>query len=254
MTYGSFFLPTRVWKPVTWPIASQFCGQPGLPSFSALSTPISRTDDALASDASARTASAASAREIRLTACIQHQSRATVAEPKAAVHARARPLLVPVRDAPAVEVVGRQLDLDPVAREDADVVAPHLSRDVAEHLVVVVELHAEHRVGQGLHDLALHLDLLFLAQSGVKTTKERGPRTADRGNSRGSSGPGRWPSPGRARGSCRPRSGGPRWRTGRRRARRYARPRRARPRRGRPAPCAWWPRAREWGRRRAAAR
>src|SRR5919199_292913 len=76
---------------------------------------------------------------------------------------RRRPsLLVPVRDPAAIEVVRRELDLHPVAREDADVVAPHLARDVPEHLVVVVELDAEHRVGKGLRDLPLHLDLLFL--------------------------------------------------------------------------------------------
>ena len=40
--------------------------------------------------------------------------------------------------------------------------AAHLARDVAEDLVVVVQLDAEHRVGQRLGDLALHLDLLFL--------------------------------------------------------------------------------------------
>src|SRR4051812_47433635 len=31
--------------------------------------------------------------------------------------------------------------------------------------MVVVELHPEHRVGEGLHDLSLHLDLLFLGQT-----------------------------------------------------------------------------------------
>src|SRR5581483_685192 len=74
-------------------------------------------------------------------------------------------LLVSVGDPTAIEVVRRELDLDPVAGQDADVVAPHLARDVAEHLVPVVELDLEHRVREGLDDLALHLDLLFLRQS-----------------------------------------------------------------------------------------
>src|SRR6185437_725042 len=73
-----------------------------------------------------------------------------------------RALLVAVGDAAAVEVVRRELDLDAVAGEDPDVMAAHLPRDVAQDLVVVVELDLEHRVGQGLRDLALHLDLLFL--------------------------------------------------------------------------------------------
>src|SRR3954454_1142760 len=99
------------------------------------------------------------------------------------------PLLVAVRDPPSVEVVRGELDLDAIAREDADVVAPHLAGDVPEDLVVVVELHAEHRVGEGLHDLSLHLDLVFLGQSGVNF-----------------SGPGRTPCPAPARGTCPPRS------------------------------------------------
>src|SRR5918998_4126678 len=67
-----------------------------------------------------------------------------------------------IDDARALEVVRRQLDADAVAREDADPEAPHLARDVAEHLVPVVQLDPEHRVGQGLGDLALELDLLLL--------------------------------------------------------------------------------------------
>src|SRR4029450_8736184 len=43
----------------------------------------------------------------------------------------ALPLLVPICDAAAVQVVGRQLDLHSVARQDADVVPPHLAGDVA---------------------------------------------------------------------------------------------------------------------------
>lgn len=39
---------------------------------------------------------------------------------------------------------------------------PHLSADVSEHFVPVVELHAEHRVGKGLGDRALELDRAIL--------------------------------------------------------------------------------------------
>jgi hypothetical protein len=77
-------------------------------------------------------------------------------------------LFVAVRYAPAFEVVGRQLDLHTVSAQDPDVVAAHLPGDVAEHHVVVVELHAEHRVRQRLDDLALHLDLLFFAHRARK--------------------------------------------------------------------------------------
>src|SRR5438093_1948195 len=67
-------------------------------------------------------------------------------------------LLVPVRDSATGQVVGRELHLDAVAGEDPDVVHPHLPRDVGENLVAVVELQAEHRVGEGLGDLALQHD------------------------------------------------------------------------------------------------
>src|SRR3954454_2934668 len=74
-------------------------------------------------------------------------------------------LPVAVDDAGAVEVVRRQLDAHAVAREDADAEAAHLPGDLAESHVIVVELHAEHRVGEGLDDLALELDLLFLCHA-----------------------------------------------------------------------------------------
>ena len=67
-------------------------------------------------------------------------------------------LLVAVDDAPAGQVVRRELDDDAVLGEDADVVLPHLSGDVCQNEVPVLQLNAEHRVGQGLHDLALDLD------------------------------------------------------------------------------------------------
>src|SRR3954468_14513280 len=85
-------------------------------------------------------------------------------------------LLVAVGDATPVEVVRRELDLHAVAGKDADVVAPHLAGDVPEDLVVVVELHAEHRVREGLGDLALHLNLVFLCQGAVKSTSSLGAR------------------------------------------------------------------------------
>src|SRR5204863_3461927 len=71
-------------------------------------------------------------------------------------------LAMPVDDPRAVEVVRGQLDPHAVTGQDADPKPPHLARDVPEHHVVVVELDAEHRVRQGLDDLALELDLFFL--------------------------------------------------------------------------------------------
>src|SRR3954447_2180798 len=70
-------------------------------------------------------------------------------------------LLVPVGDATPAEVVGRELDLHPVAGEDPDVVHPHLPRDVRQYLVTVLQLDAEHGVGQRLDDRAFHHDGVF---------------------------------------------------------------------------------------------
>ena len=67
-------------------------------------------------------------------------------------------LLESIGDAAAGEVVGRQLDANAVAGEDADVVHPHLPRDMAQHFVPVVELHPEHSVRKGLDDGAYYLN------------------------------------------------------------------------------------------------
>src|SRR3990170_2585922 len=55
-------------------------------------------------------------------------------------------------DPAAREVVGRGLDLDAVARKDADGVRAHLSRDPGEHVVSRVEVHPEHRARERLDD------------------------------------------------------------------------------------------------------
>src|SRR5918997_4666630 len=66
--------------------------------------------------------------------------------------------LVAVDDPAARQVVGRELDHDLVLGEDPDVVLAHLPADVRQDLVPVLELHPEHRVGQGLDDPPLDLD------------------------------------------------------------------------------------------------
>ena len=72
---------------------------------------------------------------------------------------------VPVGDPAAIEVVGAQLDLDLVAREDPDVVLPHLPGDGRENGVSApVELHPEHRARERFDDLSFDLDLLFLGR------------------------------------------------------------------------------------------
>src|SRR3984957_8867473 len=66
-------------------------------------------------------------------------------------------LLVAVHNAAPGQVVGRQLHHHPVLGQDADVVLPHLAADVGKHLVAVLQLNAEHRIGQRLDHAALDL-------------------------------------------------------------------------------------------------
>ena len=72
---------------------------------------------------------------------------------------------MPVDDPRAVEIVWRDLDANPIPRQDPDPEAAHLPGDVPEDHVVVVELHPEHCVRESLDDLALELDLFFLGQA-----------------------------------------------------------------------------------------
>src|SRR5215212_6933148 len=69
---------------------------------------------------------------------------------------------IPVRDPAAREVVRRQLHLHLVAREDPDVVLPHLPRDRGENAVPSVDFDAKHRARQGLGDLPFDLDRVLL--------------------------------------------------------------------------------------------
>src|ERR1700748_2656511 len=67
------------------------------------------------------------------------------------------PLLVPVNDATAAQVVRAELNDHPVVRQDTDVVHPHLPADVGEYLVPVVQLHTEEGIRQRLAHRALNL-------------------------------------------------------------------------------------------------
>src|SRR5262245_43214616 len=72
------------------------------------------------------------------------------------------PFLALPKDNPSQsQIVGRQVDLDFIPRQDLYVVHPHLARYVSESLMSVVQLHSEHRVGQGLQHLPGHFDGIF---------------------------------------------------------------------------------------------
>src|SRR5579883_2422361 len=65
-------------------------------------------------------------------------------------------------DAPLGEVVGRHLDIDAVACEDPDPVLAHLARGMGQDLMLVIELHAKHRVRQKLRHGTRDFDQVFL--------------------------------------------------------------------------------------------
>src|SRR5918994_3485553 len=70
----------------------------------------------------------------------------------------------PVGDPSPAQVVGAQLHLHPVAGQYTDVVHPHLARDVRQHVVPVLQLDPELRVGQRLGYGAFDLYDVFLGQ------------------------------------------------------------------------------------------
>ena len=79
------------------------------------------------------------------------------------------PLLVAVRDSTPGEVVWGELNLNLVARKNADVVHTHLSGDVRQNFVAILELDAEHGVRQRLDNGAFeHYGVFFrLGQGGL---------------------------------------------------------------------------------------
>src|SRR5208282_2166508 len=76
---------------------------------------------------------------------------------------QARASLVTVHDAAAREIVRRKLHRDAISGKNANEVLAHLSRNVGQHLMLVFELDAKHRVRQRLDDSRHHFDGVFLA-------------------------------------------------------------------------------------------
>ena len=78
-------------------------------------------------------------------------------------------------------VAGASVDLDPVTGEDANVVLPHLARDLCEDVVTSVDAHPEHRARKSLdhfafkvsdqaalEDWVAHLDQIGVAHSPIR--------------------------------------------------------------------------------------
>lgn len=85
--------------------------------------------------------------------------------PQRPIHLRLLDLFVLLRpeyDSPTGQIVRCQFHGHFVARKNTDVMHAHLSRYVPQDDVPVLELYPECRVRQGLNDLSLHLNGLFL--------------------------------------------------------------------------------------------
>jgi hypothetical protein len=70
-------------------------------------------------------------------------------------------LLVPVNDPAAREVIRRKLDRDAIPGQNADEILAHFAGDVGQHLMLVLELDAKHRVRKGLNDGCHHFNGVF---------------------------------------------------------------------------------------------
>lgn len=81
--------------------------------------------------------------------------------PASFLFVRSLPLLVAVGDSASFEVVWSELYLDAIAREDTDVVHPHLAGDVSQNFVAIFEFNTKHGVWKGLGNGPLQYDRVF---------------------------------------------------------------------------------------------
>src|SRR6185503_14578219 len=82
-------------------------------------------------------------------------------------------VLVAVVDAPARDVVRRDLETHAIAGEDADAMLAHASAGVGEHARAVLEFDAELRVRQHFLDGTVHFQHFFLGQNNLWRSRER---------------------------------------------------------------------------------
>ena len=70
-------------------------------------------------------------------------------------------------DAALAQIVGSQFHGHGVTGQDTDVVLAHLAGDMGRHHVAILQFYPESRVGEGLDDLAFHLDRVFFGHSAL---------------------------------------------------------------------------------------
>lgn len=82
-------------------------------------------------------------------------------------------LFIPVRDAAAMQVVGRQLHRYPVAGQNLDKVHSHLARNMRENLVTVFEHDTERRIGKTLLNDSVYLNRRFFGRTASSTLDQK---------------------------------------------------------------------------------
>lgn len=65
------------------------------------------------------------------------------------------------RDSALGQIIRRQLYRNLVTRENTDVVFTHTPRNMSRNNVAIFQLDAEHGIRQGVHNGALHFDVIF---------------------------------------------------------------------------------------------
>jgi hypothetical protein len=88
-------------------------------------------------------------------------------------------LFLPKNNSPPREIIGGKLHHHLISWEDFNEVHPHLSRNMGQHLVAILQFYPEHRIGKGFQDLPFHLDRILLWHSVSIRTLKRAVRLID---------------------------------------------------------------------------
>jgi len=72
---------------------------------------------------------------------------------------------VTVGNSTSRQIIGRELDRDAVARKYTNVVCAHLSGEVTENVVTILELDGEHGIRERIDDLAVYGDRIRILSS-----------------------------------------------------------------------------------------
>ena len=88
---------------------------------------------------------------------------------------------MPEGDSPFGEIVRRQFKGDLVARQDADVMLPHLAGGIGDQLVTIVEINAKTRIGEHFGNHAVHFEQFFFCHEPIMLVRRAAPEWAVRG-------------------------------------------------------------------------